>query len=65
LSWNGPRTTDHAFYGHKSKEVMELLSNHTPLLEQNSIDEAWLDMTGSERLFGKPLGAAKLNMWQI
>ena len=37
---------DHRFYGQKSKEVMDLLSNYTPILEQNSIDEAWLDMTG-------------------
>ncbi len=38
---------------------MDLLSNYTPILEQNSIDEAWLDMTGSEGLFGKPMDAAK------
>lgn len=38
---------------------MSLLSNYTPVLEQNSIDEAWLDMTGCEGLFGKPLKAAK------
>ena len=43
---------DHRFYGEKSEEVMDLLSNYTPTLEQNSIDEAWLDMTGSEGLFG-------------
>jgi DNA polymerase-4 len=56
---------DHYFYGQKSEEVMELLSNYTPVLEQNSIDEAWLDMTGSEGLFGKPLEAAKRIMNQI
>jgi len=50
---------DHHFYGQKSEEVMDLLSNYTPALEQNSIDEAWLDMTGSEGLFGKPVEAAK------
>ena len=50
---------DHHFYGQKSEEVMNLLSNYTPVLEQNSIDEAWLDMTGSEGMFGKPLDAAK------
>ena len=56
---------DHHFYGQKSKEVMDLLSNYTPALEQNSIDEAWLDMTGSEGLFGKPLDAANLIMNEI
>ncbi len=56
---------DHQFYGQKSEEVMDLLSNCTPILEQNSIDEAWLDMTGSEGLFGKPVGAAKRIMSEI
>ena len=56
---------DHHFYGQKSEEVMQLLSNYTPALEQNSIDEAWLDMTGSEGLFGKPLEAAKRIMDEI
>jgi DNA polymerase IV len=50
---------DHQFYEQKSKEVMDLLSKFTPVLEQNSIDEAWLDMTGTEGLFGKPAEAAK------
>jgi DNA polymerase-4 len=56
---------DHHFYGQKSEEVMDLLSNYTPTLEQNSIDEAWIDMTGSEGLFGKPLEAAKRILNQI
>ncbi len=44
---------------------MDLLSNYTPALEQNSIDEAWLDMTGSEGLFGKPVVAAQRIMNEI
>ena len=56
---------DHRFYGQKSEEVMALLSNYTPVLEQNSIDEAWLDMTGCEGLFGKPMEAAKRIMDEI
>jgi len=56
---------DHRFYGQKSAEVMDLLSNYTPLLEQNSIDEAWLDMTGTEGLFGKPVAAAKRIMNEL
>ena len=56
---------DHRFYGQKSEEVMDLLSNYTPILEQNSIDEAWLDMTGCEGLFGKPVEAAKRIMDEI
>jgi DNA polymerase-4 len=56
---------DHHFYGQKSEEVMDLLSNYTPILEQNSIDEAWLDMTGCEGLFGKPVETAKRIMDEI
>jgi len=56
---------DHRFYAMRSKEVMNLLSNYTPVLEQNSIDEAWLDMTGSEGLFGKPVEAARRIMEEI
>lgn len=56
---------DHAFYEEKSQEVMELLSHYSPVVEQNSIDEAWLDMTGTEGLFGKPEDAAKKIMDEI
>jgi nucleotidyltransferase/DNA polymerase involved in DNA repair len=56
---------DHHFYEQKSEEVMDLLSSYTPILEQNSIDEAWLDMTGSEGLFGKPVVAAQRIMDEI
>lgn len=56
---------DHRFYEQKSKEVMDLLSSYTPIMEQNSIDEAWLDMTGSQGLFGKPVDAAKRIMDEI
>lgn len=56
---------DHRFYRQKSSEVMNLLSKYTPIIEQSSIDEAWLDMTGTENLFGKPADAAKLIMEDI
>ena len=53
---------DHAFYKEKSEEVMELLSHYSPIVDQNSIDEAWLDMTGSQGLFGPPRVAAQTIM---
>jgi len=56
---------DHRFYEEKSQEVMNLLLNYTPVMEQNSIDEGWLDMTGSEGLFGKPVEAARQIMDEI
>ena len=56
---------DHRFYERKSDELMNLLFNYSPLVEKNSIDEAWLDMTGTEGLFGSPLEAAKKIMEDI
>ena len=56
---------DHSFYSQKSQEVMELLSGYSPVVEQNSIDEAWLDMTGTEGLFGTPREAATLIQEEI
>jgi DNA polymerase IV len=41
-----------------SRKVREVLSSFTPALEMASIDEAYLDMTGTERLHGPPLKAA-------
>lgn len=56
---------DHNFYEENSKEVMKILKGYTPIIEQNSIDEAWLDMTGCEGLFGKPEDAAGKIMNQL
>jgi len=56
---------DHDFYEQKSREVMELLRQFTPIVEPNSIDEAWLDMTGCEKLSGTPLEAAQTIMQTI
>ena len=56
---------DHRFYEKKSKEVMAILSSYTPVIEQNSIDEAWLDMTGCESLFGQPPESARSMMERI
>ncbi|HYE80526.1 MAG TPA: DNA polymerase IV [Clostridia bacterium] len=50
---------DHELYEKKSREVMTILSRYTPVVQQNSIDEAWMDMTGCERLFGKPTDIAE------
>lgn len=44
----------HALYGDYSRRVMDVLSEFSPMLEQVSVDEAFMDMTGTERLFGPP-----------
>lgn len=56
---------DHQFYEQKSKEVMKILASYTPVIEQNSIDEAWLDMTGCSGIFGEPVESAKNIMERI
>jgi DNA polymerase-4 len=43
---------DGARYSAVSKQVMAVLRRFTPLVEPISIDEAFLDVTGSRRLFG-------------
>ncbi|MHC6178924.1 DNA polymerase IV [Clostridium sp. JNZ X4-2] len=56
---------DKEFYKQKSCEVMDILSSYSPIIQQNSIDEAWLDMTGCERIFGKPMESAELISYHI
>ena len=43
---------DGRLYSAASRRIMAILSSYTDLLEQLSIDEAFLDVTGSYRLFG-------------
>src|ERR1041385_3818249 len=45
-------------YRESSEKVFEVLNSFSPLVEMASIDEAYLDMTGTERLHGPPLRAA-------
>ena len=45
-------------YRDYSKRVHEILRDFSPLVEQVSIDEAFLDLTGATRLLGPPLEAA-------
>ncbi len=45
-------------YRDYSRRVRGILDNFSPLVEMASIDEAYLDMTGSARLLGVPLAAA-------
>src|SRR5499427_4019584 len=45
-------------YREYSEKVYELLNRFSPLVEMASIDEAYLDMTGTDRLHGPVLQAA-------
>ena len=48
----------HARYGQWSDRIAAILANYSPVVEMVSIDEAYLDLAGSERLLGAPLEAA-------
>ncbi len=45
-------------YAESSRQVEQVLGTFSPLVEMASIDEAYLDMSGTERLHGPPLRAA-------
>lgn len=46
-------------YSEFSKKFFAILERFTPTVAGVSIDEAYLDMTGSERLFGRPVEVAE------
>jgi DNA polymerase-4 len=46
-------------YMEVSRQVMGILAAYTPRLQQISVDEAFLDLTGTERLFGPPLSTGR------
>ena len=55
----------HRLYSEISRKVMAILDDFTPVKEQASLDEAYLDMTGTERLFGNSAAAARLIQQRI
>ena len=48
----------HEKYGEWSDRVATILARFSPIVEMVSIDEAYLDLAGTERLHGPPLAAA-------
>ena len=50
---------DYPLYVEASRHFVQMLRQFSPKVEQYSIDEAWVDMTGTERLFGAPRLAAE------
>ncbi len=50
---------DYPLYVEASRHFVELLRQFSPQVQQYSIDEAWVDMTGTERLWGSPRLAAE------
>jgi len=48
----------HHIYEQYSAKFMAILEEYSPVVEQYSIDEAFMDMTGMEQLFGPPVECA-------
>ena len=48
----------HEKYSEWSDRVASILANFSPIVEMVSIDEAYLDLSGTERLHGPPFAAA-------
>ena len=50
---------DYPLYVEASRHFVEMLRQFSPQVQQYSIDEAWVDMTGTQRLWGPPRLAAE------
>jgi len=50
---------DYGLYVEASRHFVQMLRQFSPKVEQYSIDEAWVDMTGTQRIFGAPRLAAE------
>lgn len=52
-------------YERVSGQIMKIFEQFSPQIEKVSVDEAFIDMSGTEKLFGDPLNAAELISQQI
>ncbi|GAB4244999.1 MAG: DNA polymerase IV [Thermoleophilia bacterium] len=50
---------NYRLYKEYSRRLMDLLGEYSPLVEQVSLDEAYVDLTGTERLFGPVVRTAR------
>ena len=55
----------HELYGKYSDQIATILSKHSPIVEMASIDEAYIDLTGTEKLHGPALAAAHKLLTEI
>ena len=49
---------NYQLYVRKSDQLIRMLHEYTPLIQQYSIDEAWMDMTGIQEAQADPMGFA-------
>jgi len=53
-------TGHNRLYHEYSRRLIAMLDEYSPLVEQMGLDEAYIDLTGTEQLFGPPVQAARL-----
>jgi DNA polymerase-4 len=58
-------SSHYELYGKYSDQVANILSKYSPIVEMASIDEAYIDLTGTEKLHGPPLAAAHKLLTEI
>jgi DNA polymerase IV len=58
-------SSHYELYGKYSDRVATILSKYSPIVEMASIDEAYIDLTGTEKLHGPPLAAAHKLLCEI
>lgn len=51
---------NYGLYERCSKAFVNILREYSPAVEQYSIDECYMDMTGTERILGNPVDAANV-----
>jgi DNA polymerase IV len=55
----------HHLYSEWSDRVAAILGKYSPIVEMASVDEAYLDLAGTERIFGPPIAAAHALLREI
>jgi DNA polymerase IV len=58
-------SSHYELYGKYSDQVATILGKYSPIVEMASIDEAYIDLTGTEKLHGPPLAAAHKLLTEI
>jgi DNA polymerase-4 len=57
----------HSLYSDWSDRIATIFAKYSPIVEMASVDEAYLDLAGTERLHGSPLAAAhklRCEIWE-
>ena len=57
--------TDFDLYDHYHFRVKEIFQSFSPVVEMTSIDEGYIDLSGTERLWGGPMEAGERMRWTI